>query len=117
MTSVLEAAERRKLRRVARPARHDLLSHLGHGGGRHHRCDRVRADRCRNARDIAAAAQRPGYTAVIALTMLATAWSYATGSDNLPELMLIAGGVVLLPVRLIWAGRIDGIMHASANAL
>jgi len=49
--------------------------------------------------------------------MLATAWSYATGSDNLPELMLIAGGVVLLPVRLIWAGRIDGIMHASANAL
>ena len=50
-----------------------------------------------------AAAQRPGhrawagYTAVIALTMLATAWSYATGSGNLPDLMLIAGGVVLLP--------------------
>jgi hypothetical protein len=62
-------------------------------------------------------ARRPGHTAVIALTMLATAWSYATGSGNLPELMLIAGGAGLLPVRLIWAVRTGGIKHPSANAL
>ena len=65
----------------------------------------------------AAAARRPGCTAVIALTMLATAWSYATGSGNLPELMLIAGGAVLLPVQLIWAVRTGGLKHPSANAL
>jgi hypothetical protein len=40
--------------------------------------------------------------------MLVTAWSYATGSDNLLDLMLIAVGVVLLPAWLIWTGRIGG---------
>lgn len=70
----------------------------------------------------AAATQRPGhrawvsYTAVVALVMLVTAGSYAAGNDSLSDLMLFAAGVVLLPVRLIWAGRLGGIEDASLNA-
>ena len=72
----------------------------------------------------AAATQRPGhrawgsYTAVVALVMLVTAGSYAAGNDSLSDLMLFAGGLVLLPVWLIWAGRIGAIEDAflSVNA-
>jgi hypothetical protein len=61
---------------------------------------------------VAAAGERPGhrawagYTVVIALVMLVTAGSYAAGNGGLSDLMLLAGGVVLLPLWLIWTGRI-----------
>jgi hypothetical protein len=69
-----------------------------------------------------AAARRPGhrawasYTAVVALAMLVAAGSYAAGNDSLSDLMLFADGVVLLPVWLIWAGRLAGTVDASLNA-
>jgi hypothetical protein len=62
----------------------------------------------------AAAREHPGrrawarYTALVALTLLVLAGSYAAGSGNLTDLMLIADGVVLLPVWLIWTGHIGG---------
>jgi hypothetical protein len=70
----------------------------------------------------AASALRPGHrawgscTAVVALVMLVTAGSYAAGNDSLSDLMLFADGVLLLPVWLIWAGRISGIEDASLTA-
>jgi hypothetical protein len=62
----------------------------------------------------AAASERPHrrawarYTALVALTLLVLAGSYAAGSGNLTDLLLIADGVVLLPVWLIWSGSIGG---------
>jgi hypothetical protein len=47
-------------------------------------------------------------TAVMALVILATAGSYGAGNDNLSDLMLFAVGVAVLPVWLIWTGRIGG---------
>jgi hypothetical protein len=46
-----------------------------------------------------------GYTAVLAALLLVTAWSYAAGYGDLTNLMLLAGGVVLLPAWLVWTGR------------
>jgi hypothetical protein len=71
----------------------------------------------------AAAAERPrhrawaGYTAVIALVLLVTAGSYAAGDGNLEDLLLFAGGVVLLPVWLIWTGRTGGFHQESPATL
>jgi hypothetical protein len=62
----------------------------------------------------AAARERPRrrawarYTALVALALLVLAGSYAAGSGDLTDLMLIADGVVLLPVWLIWSGHIGG---------
>ena len=47
-----------------------------------------------------------GYTIVLALTLLVLAWSYAAGNGNLSDLILIADGIVLLPLWLIWTIRI-----------
>jgi len=58
-----------------------------------------------------------GYTIVTALTLLALAWSYAAGNDSLPDLLLIADGLVLLPLWLIWTGRIGGIEPGSPSAV
>lgn len=49
-----------------------------------------------------------GYTIVTALTLLVLAGSYAVGNDSFTDLMLIADGVVLLPVWLVWSGHIPG---------
>jgi hypothetical protein len=60
----------------------------------------------------AAARQRPGhrawagFTVLIALVMLVTAGSYAAGDGGLSDLMLLAGGAVLLPLWLIWTGAV-----------
>ena len=54
-----------------------------------------------------------GYTALVALTLFILAWSYAAGNDSRSDLMLIADGLVLLPLWLIWTGRLDGIDHES----
>ena len=48
------------------------------------------------------------YTALVALTLLVLAGFYAAGSGSLTDLMLLADGVVLLPVWLIWSGSIGG---------
>jgi hypothetical protein len=47
-----------------------------------------------------------GYTALIAVPALVTAASYAAGDGDLADLMLLAGGTVLLPAWLVWTGRI-----------
>jgi hypothetical protein len=57
-----------------------------------------------------------GYTTVTALTLLVLARSYAAGHDNVTDLMLIADGVVLLPVWLVWSSRIGGTRHISPAA-
>ena len=59
----------------------------------------------------AAARARPhhrawaAYTTLLAALMLITAWSYAAGNGNLTDLLLLAGGVALLPGWLAWTGR------------
>jgi hypothetical protein len=58
-----------------------------------------------------------GYTTLVALVMLITAWSYATANSNLSDLVLIADGLVLLPAWLIWSCRIALIEHESRNAV
>jgi hypothetical protein len=71
---------------------------------------------------LAAAAQRHwhrgwvSYTIVAALVMLATAGAYAAGNDTVSDLMVIASGGVLLPVWLIWTGRLGRTGHPSPNA-
>jgi hypothetical protein len=45
------------------------------------------------------------YTALIAVVMLVTAWSYAAGYGDLTDLLLLVGGVALLPGWLVWTGR------------
>ena len=58
-----------------------------------------------------------GYTALVAFVMLFTAWSYAGSDNNLSGLLLIADGVVLLPLWLIWSCRIGRVEHGSENAV
>ena len=57
------------------------------------------------------------YTTATALTLLVLAGSYAVGNDGLTDLMRVADGVVLLPVWLVWSGRIGGIERISPKAL
>jgi hypothetical protein len=45
------------------------------------------------------------YTAIIAAVMLAIAVTYAFGPDDLNDVLLIAGGAVLLPGWLAWTGH------------
>jgi hypothetical protein len=47
----------------------------------------------------------PAYTALLAALMFLTAWSYAVGNGDLTDLLLLAGGVALLPGWLIWTAR------------
>jgi hypothetical protein len=42
------------------------------------------------------------HEAALALLMLALAWSYAAADDGLTNLLLLAGGAVLLPCWLLW---------------
>ena len=43
------------------------------------------------------------------MTLLVLAGSYAVGNDGLTDLMRVADGVVILPVWLVWSGRIGGL--------
>ena len=67
----------------------------------------------------AAAREHPGYrawasyTVLTALAMLVIAGSYAVGNGDLTDLMLVAGGVVLLPVWVVWTGRIGRMGQSS----
>jgi hypothetical protein len=58
-----------------------------------------------------------GYTIVTALTLLVLAWSYAAGNGSLSDLLLIADGLVLLPLWLIWTCRIGGVEPGSPSAV
>ena len=58
-----------------------------------------------------------GYTIVTALTLLVLAWSYAAGNGSLSDLLLVADGLVLLPLWLIWTGRIGGLEPESPSAV
>lgn len=58
-----------------------------------------------------------GYTIVTALTLLVLAWSYAAGNGSLSDLLLVADGLVLLPLWLIWTGRIGGLDSESPSAV
>lgn len=46
-----------------------------------------------------------GYTAVIAAVMLVTAWVDAVGNGDQSDVLLLSGGVVLIPAWLIWTSR------------
>jgi hypothetical protein len=46
-----------------------------------------------------------GFTALVAVFMLVIAWSYAAGLDDVNDVLLLIGGVVLLPSWLVWTGR------------
>jgi hypothetical protein len=54
-------------------------------------------------------------TVLTGLVLLVTAGSYAAGAGGLTELMLVAGGVVLLPAWLAWTGRAAVLAAASAD--
>jgi hypothetical protein len=56
-----------------------------------------------------------GYTMVTALTLLVLAWSYAAGNGSLTNLVLVAEGLVLLPLWLIWTGRLRSIEPESPS--
>ncbi len=49
-----------------------------------------------------------GYTAVLAALMFITAGSYAAHNSNLTDVLLLVGGLVLVPGWLIWTGRASG---------
>ena len=49
------------------------------------------------------------YTIVVALTLLVLAWLYAAGNGSLSDLLLTADGLLLLPLWLMWTGRLGGI--------
>jgi hypothetical protein len=59
----------------------------------------------------ARAGHRPwaGYTAAVALVMVVIAWSYAAGYAGVTDVLLVAGGVALLPAWLLWTGRIGAV--------
>jgi hypothetical protein len=60
----------------------------------------------------AAAQTWPGHrgwvaaTTLVGLLMLVIAWSYIADNDNVTDLTLVAGGVVALPLWLLWTDRI-----------
>jgi hypothetical protein len=58
-----------------------------------------------------------GYTVLIAALLLVTAGSYAAGNGDLTDLMLLVGGVALLPAWLIWTGRIGEAEQAPRTRL
>jgi hypothetical protein len=58
-----------------------------------------------------------GCTIVIALTLLVLAWSYATANGDLSDLLLIIDGLVLLPLWLIWTGRLGRIGPESPSVV
>jgi len=45
------------------------------------------------------------YTFLVGVALLATVISYVTNNGDLTDLLLFAGGVVLVPVWLVWTGR------------
>jgi hypothetical protein len=58
---------------------------------------------------VGARAQRPAwsrYTLAVGLVLLATAGAYAAQSFDLVDVLLVAGGAVLLPLWLFWTGRL-----------
>ena len=48
--------------------------------------------------------------------LLVLAGSYAVGNDSLTDLMRIADGVVLVPVWLVWTGRIGRVARPLYQA-
>jgi hypothetical protein len=55
------------------------------------------------------------YTALVSLLLLITAWSYAVGNGSLTDLMLLAGGLVVLPVWLAWTAALTRADHQAAG--
>ena len=56
-----------------------------------------------------------GYTSLLALLALVIAWSYAGGGDDLTNDLLYAGGLILLPLWLIWTERLSAAHMAVRN--
>lgn len=46
------------------------------------------------------------FTALVGLVLLATAIAYAARVFDLVDLLLVVGGVLLLPAWLVWTGRL-----------
>lgn len=55
------------------------------------------------------------FTALVGLVLLATAAAYAARDFDLVDLLLVVGGVLLLPAWLLWTGRLlrDGPVEAA----
>ncbi len=49
-----------------------------------------------------------GYTLITAALAFVIAATYATSNGNLTDLLLLAGGAIILPVWLIWTSRVTG---------
>jgi hypothetical protein len=47
-----------------------------------------------------------GYSLLLGVVMLALSGAYAAANGNLTDLLLVAGGALLLPVWLVWTGRL-----------
>ena len=55
-------------------------------------------------------------TLAVGLVLLATAAAYAARSFDLVDLLLVAGGALLLPAWLVWTGRVlNGAAPARAR--
>jgi hypothetical protein len=46
------------------------------------------------------------FTGLVGLVLLATAAAYAARAFDLVDLLLVVGGVLLLPAWLVWTGRL-----------
>ena len=46
------------------------------------------------------------FSGVVGLVLLATAGAYAAQSYDLIDILLVVGGAVLVPIWLIWTGRL-----------
>ena len=47
-----------------------------------------------------------GFTGIVGLVLLATAAAYAARAYDLVDVLLVVGGVLLLPAWLLWTGRL-----------
>src|SRR6266567_157927 len=47
-----------------------------------------------------------GWTLLIGLMCLVTAWSYAAGNGDVTDLMLLADGVAVTPLWMVWTSRL-----------
>jgi hypothetical protein len=56
-----------------------------------------------------------GYTAAVAVVMIVIGWSYGAGDSGVTDALLVAGGVALLPLWLLWTSRISAPEAAGAT--
>jgi len=60
----------------------------------------------RGAGERAAGRAWSGYSALLGAVLLALSGAYAAGNGDLVDLLLVAGGALLLPAWMVWTGRL-----------